>query len=283
MSAALCLATYGVGVSVTGPLILRRCSSTGHAPGVAVAAWLAAAGSAVGSWQVAAGLTIAAGPPWLRAAAVAAVIALLIRWVWAGAVTVGRDLRRRARHRDGLRLIARLDRHLGVWLVDTAEPLAYAVPGRGGLIVLTRGARERLSARQLSAVLAHERAHLSERHELISLAANVCSRALPWLPLFSQVGPHVALLLEMRADDAAARVHGARTVAGALAALSREAAPAGAFAAGGATVTLRTRRLRRAHGRRARRAGMAAAAACLLVFLTCPFLAALDVLCLHMI
>jgi Zn-dependent protease with chaperone function len=73
------------------------------------------------------------------------------------------------------------------------------------VIVLTRGTLDVLDDAQLAAVLAHERAHLSGRHHVLVLAVRALAAAFPCVPLFSAGAAAVALLAEMRADDAAAR------------------------------------------------------------------------------
>ena len=120
-------------------------------------------------------------------------------------------------------------------------------------MVVTSGARRALTERELRAVLAHERSHLAERHHLPIGLAGALARALPRLRLFGDCAVHTARLLEMRADDVAARAHGPLPVATALAALSTRAAPAGALGAAGATALLRVERLLATDRRAARR------------------------------
>lgn len=104
------------------------------------------------------------------------------------------------------------------------RPEAFAVPGRPGRIVVTTGMREHLSAAQLDAVIAHERAHLDGgHHRLVAIAdlACVAHPALWW------VARHVGFLVERAADEQAARAVGSRrTVAQAIGRASLAAAPA---------------------------------------------------------
>ena len=51
--------------------------------------------------------------------------------------------------------------------LDATRPAVYCVPGRPPTIVLTTGALAVLDTEQLTAVLAHERAHLAGRHHLL--------------------------------------------------------------------------------------------------------------------
>ena len=63
-------------------------------------------------------------------------------------------------------------------LIDDEHPAVYCLPGRRR-IVMTTGALRCLDARQLEAVLAHERAHLSGRHHLVLTFANALKDAFP--------------------------------------------------------------------------------------------------------
>jgi len=83
-----------------------------------------------------------------------------------------------------------------------------------------RGALDVLDDRQFSAVLAHEQAHLRQRHEWVMESFTAFHRAVP-PPLRSRAPlDAVRLLLEMVADDAAARRTGPAAVREALARLS---------------------------------------------------------------
>ena len=130
-------------------------------------------------------------------------------------------------------------------LVDARERAVYCVPGRPGTVVVSAGAREVLADGELDAVLTHELTHLTERHHLVLALWRGLVRSLPALPLFVWAEQQVAHLLELRADDAAARLHGPRTVAAALVALVRAgtATPAGALGASGGHVRARVERL----------------------------------------
>src|SRR5581483_3535026 len=97
-------------------------------------------------------------------------------------------------------------------------------------------------ARQLQAVLAHERAHLRCRHHLMLAAAAALARAFPRVPLFAQAGPELGVLAEMAAD-AAARRHGPDHLAKALVILARAGTRPAALAAGGPAAIARIQRL----------------------------------------
>jgi Zn-dependent protease with chaperone function len=129
-------------------------------------------------------------------------------------------------------------------VIDAARPAAYCVPGRPAAIVLTSGALAVLDPGQLTAVLAHERAHLAGRHHLLIALTRGLAVTLPAVPLFTRGPAEVARLAEMCADDAAARRSGRPTLVGALLAMGTGVAvPAAALAATTCAVTARVQRL----------------------------------------
>lgn len=153
-----------------------------------------------------------------------------------------RVARQRARHRNLLALLA--EPRGGTLVLDHPLPVAYCVPGRTAEIVLSTGARSLLTDGELAAVLAHEHAHLRERHALALAPFAALARLFPGC---RRLSADIHLLLEMRADDRAARRHGRDTVAAALEkfrAHGAAAAPPGALGAAAAT-TYRIDRLRR--------------------------------------
>lgn len=144
--------------------------------------------------------------------------------------------RGRGRQRDLLDLLSRQrDRLLGVHVVDHEVPLAYCVPGAGGRVVVTTAAVAALDERQLTAVLAHEHAHLDGRHDLVLFGADVVASAFPWSRFFQRARQELRLLVEMLADDEASRRSDRGVLATALVGLSQRPAPEGALGAGGET------------------------------------------------
>ena len=109
--------------------------------------------------------------------------------------------------------------------------------------MLTTGALRCLDSRQLDAVLAHERAHLSERHHLVLAFAAALRRAFPAVRFFAVAARQVSDLVEAAADDAAIRREHRLTLAGALLAVATAGVPAGALGAGGTTAAQRIQRL----------------------------------------
>lgn len=87
---------------------------------------------------------------------------------------------------------------------DIGRPAVYCLPGRRR-IVLTTGALARLDDGQLAPVLAHERAHLAERHHLVLRLAAALERAFPGARSFTVAAQQIGYLVEAAADDAATR------------------------------------------------------------------------------
>jgi beta-lactamase regulating signal transducer with metallopeptidase domain len=105
----------------------------------------------------------------------------------------------------------------------------------------------------LDAVLAHERAHLAGHHHQILALTRGLATILPRVALFTIGAREVARLLEMCADDAAARRHGPTTLLEALLALTGHAPlPRGALGATGTGLLARAERLAEPAARRDR-------------------------------
>jgi Zn-dependent protease with chaperone function len=160
---------------------------------------------------------------------------------------IERDLRRQ---RDAVDLAAEhADRHLRV--LEHTAPAAYCLPGTRPRIVITEGTIAALAPDELEAVLAHERAHARWRHELVVQPFVAWESALP-LPPARWATASVTALVEMLADDHAARAVGRPALARALVAIGGTAGPVPnqrtqTSAAPGATPTLdRVQRLVRA-------------------------------------
>lgn len=126
-------------------------------------------------------------------------------------------LRARRRHRMLLALIAHDDPAMpGVRVLDHPSAAAYCVPGLRSQVVVSEGARKLLSQDELAAVLAHEVAHVRERHDLVLLPFAALRRALPWSKVVADAQAQVELLIEMAADDRARRYCSPRRLATAL-------------------------------------------------------------------
>lgn len=186
----------------------------------------------------------------------------------AAAVSMGRTVRARARHRLLLDLVGRHSEQApGAALLDHPRATAYCLPGLRPRIVVSAGAVRLLGDRELAAVLEHERGHAHEHHGLVLLPLVPMGHLLHWVPYAARAPRAVATLLEMSADDYAARRHDPRHLAAALLQMAAgEAPPSCALGASQTAIEARVGRL--LEGRRPSRpaaaaAGLAAAAALL--------------------
>lgn len=118
-------------------------------------------------------------------------------------------------------------------------PTAYCLPGLHQRVVLTEGALRSLPPQQLAAVLAHERAHLRARHDLVLEFFTVLHQAVPGFLRSEAALAEVRLLVEVLADRVAVRVAGVAPVARALLTLAQGGHPEAAMAAGGSTARAR--------------------------------------------
>jgi Zn-dependent protease with chaperone function len=189
---------------------------------------------------------LARGADVLRVGSVGAlVVGLVLAVLPAGALVVclAEAVRLRRRHRDLLTLVGRDDPAVpGARVIDHAAPAAYCLPGRPVQVVLSAGTLRLLRGPELAAVLAHERAHGRERHDLVLLPFTALRRVFGWLRPVRVAVDAVALLVEMCADDRARREHGDAALASALLRFGAgppPGTPAGAL--GVADVALRAR------------------------------------------
>jgi beta-lactamase regulating signal transducer with metallopeptidase domain len=182
----------------------------------------------------------------LGAVGVLVAVILVARLAWCAVATLTATARAGRSHRLRLRLAGRQDDRLGALVVEHAEPAAYCMPGANHPVVLTTAALRLLNDTQLTAVLAHERAHQSGRHHLLVSLAAIPAAAFPWVPAFRHARSEVARLAELAADDVAAARSPRLAVAEALLTLgAAPVVPAAAWAlgAGGSTAAARVRRL----------------------------------------
>jgi Zn-dependent protease with chaperone function len=174
----------------------------------------------------------------IRLACLAGGVALLVVLCWVLLAATASVLRARQRQRTLLSLLAHGDPKVpGALVVDHPAAAAYCLPGLRSAIVISAGTLNLLNSQELAAVLAHERAHLRERHDLVLLPFTALLRAFGWAGVARQARQAVGLLIEMHADDRALRHRPARELATALlrvGAAGGSPAPAGALAASGA-------------------------------------------------
>ncbi|MGH3752638.1 MAG: M56 family metallopeptidase [Pseudonocardiaceae bacterium] len=126
-----------------------------------------------------------------------------------GAVRVVRVLRARRATTRELRAVCSSCGHGELAVVALDAPHAFAVPGRPGRILITRGLLTALDGDERRVVLAHERAHLQSRHHWLRAATEVCAAVNPVL---IPVRESVAFLVERCADEHAAMVTGSRAL-----------------------------------------------------------------------
>ncbi len=269
MTVAAVLVAYAACLGTLGSGVLGRAKWTARAPLLAIVTYLAAGWSVIAALGLA-GLTLAvhatalggglshligacvhrlqatygtpggatvAGLGLTLAGAVAA------RTVLTAAAHLRAAGRQALRHAQTARLVGRSEPSLGAVLVEHAQPAAYCVAGRQPTVILTTGAVQALDPGQLEAVLAHERAHLAGRHHRLVAMARIGREILPFLPLMRDAEEQVVRLVELQADDAAARARDPRLLATALVVLAAPASPAPALAAGATDSILRIRRL----------------------------------------
>ncbi|HEY1623015.1 MAG TPA: M48 family metalloprotease [Streptosporangiaceae bacterium] len=231
---AALLAVVAVGSVISVPVLVRA-NWPRRSPAAAIALWQAL-GLAGGTAAVGALLAIAL-PRGLSATRVLEIVGrhssmlltgirllslvaglalfALLCWVLAAAtVTV---IYARRRQLALLALLAHGDPKVpGALVLDHPAAAAYCVPGLRSKIVVSAGALELLGDAELAAVLAHERAHLRERHDLVLLPFTALRRAFPRSNACTEAYREVALLVEMLADDRALRARPARELVSAL-------------------------------------------------------------------
>ena len=146
--------------------------------------------------------------------------------------------RQRRRHRELLALLASPSGQDAATLVISHDsPVAYCLPGGArSVTVLSDGLMAALEPDELRAVLAHENAHLSQRHHLLLWAFAAWRQALPWLPTTRMAQESVSSLIEMLADDVALRSASKATLIKAIAIVA-SGSPTGANGAGPASGT----------------------------------------------
>ena len=135
----------------------------------------------------------------------AGVTLLAILW-WMLVMAFAAVVQARRRQRELLALLAHGDpKAPGALVVDHPVAAAYCLPGIRSRIVVSVGTLDLLAPAELAAVLAHERAHVRARHDLVLIPFTSLRRAFPRSRVIAQAYRTVALLVEMMADDHALR------------------------------------------------------------------------------
>ncbi|NTY61499.1 M56 family metallopeptidase [Mycolicibacterium sphagni] len=269
MSVAACLSLYAAALTWFCPPLLQRITYHGVAPRMGVAVWLTAIGTALAAWvgaigaaamalaaNIAHGTTVsfcldilglsdtAAGPGRVPTtlATVVAVVATI--WVARRTITGIRHLLvHSGDHARTARMIGTPTDRPDVVVIPAERPAAYCVAGRPHAIVLTSAAVQSLDLRQLAAVLAHEDAHIRGHHHQLLMVMRAMATALPRLPLFPAGASATTRLLEMCADDAAARRYGVSPLVESLVRLAGGPAAAVRLGAADTAVAARVTRL----------------------------------------
>lgn len=268
MTAAVYLLLYGMAVSWLASPLLSRLTRAGLNPHLGVLAWLTAIVGVLVAWSVAVALMVVNGVRGLPDSPVLVVCLELLGLpeqvatpgmpgmlvlIGAGVVVtvmvgvrVGRavhGLRASSHdHAHAARMLGEPTGRPDVFLLDAERPAAYCVVGRPNAIVVTTAAVQRLTESQLNAVLAHENAHIAGRHHQLLMVLRALGGTLSRLPLFPRGAAAVGELLEMCADDTAARRHGSRTLVAGMIKLAGPVAPAG-LAVAATAVARRANRL----------------------------------------
>jgi Zn-dependent protease with chaperone function len=268
MTGTVLLALMAAG-SALGAHLLTRARWTWRTPRTAIALWqalglawgLASIGTLLGFGVAPYGEGILVGVartfedpgvlPSVRLAAVAAGLTLALLLIGVLLVAIAGVVRARRRHRALLALVAHGDPEVpGTLVVDHPVAAAYCVPGVRSQVVVSAGTLALLGPYELAAVLAHERAHARERHDLVLLPFASLRRILPQSSIVARTLDAVELLIEMAADDRALRHRPAKQLVTALlrfASAGSAPTPAGTLGVAGADeispILVRVRRL----------------------------------------
>ncbi|MEX2291978.1 MAG: M56 family metallopeptidase [Mycobacteriales bacterium] len=253
-------------LAVVVPERLARASWAGRSPGLALLLWQAL-GLAGGLLAIEVAVTLAlspAGPTHLDAVralaagtasglpvwsyvALAVGALVLLRLLSVLVASTARTLRARRHHRVLVDMVATRNPLLAdTRVLEHTVPVAYCLPGLRPRVVLSSGVLALLRDDEVRAVLAHEAAHVEQRHDVVVLPFVALRATFPGLRGVRTAQAEVALLVEMLADDRAVRRHPRDVLARALYKVGAGAVPAGALGVAGAghgAVLVRAQRL----------------------------------------
>jgi len=234
------LALLAITLAIPAPILLARARWTRRSPASALLLWqsIAVAGGlsmigaplAIGLSPFGAdfgsasrgalasiaryGVAAVPGASWVGIGTAGALAGYLLTHL---AVTIVRVQRQRRRHLALLELLGGPAPHAGALLLDEAAPVAYCIPrARRPLTVVSRGLLELLDDREVDAVIAHERAHAEQRHDVLLVAFRAWRSALPGFPAAALAERQVSELVEMLADDRARKATNGRVLARAI-------------------------------------------------------------------
>lgn len=195
------------GTALLGAGVVYGLSPLGGSPAEAVGA----AAAALGDGALPDGLGVT------HVVALVATGLLAARLLGVLAATALRTVRARRRHRDLLDVLGTpWPAAPGARVLDHPVPVAYCLPGRRSRLVLSAGVLETLDPAGVRAVLAHERTHLRERHDLVVLPFVAWGATAPFVRGMVCAQVAVAALVEMRADDVATNGSAPAELVGAL-------------------------------------------------------------------
>lgn len=224
MIAPLALAALAVALAWPVPLLLARAGWPSRSPAAALVLWQAIA-IAGGLSMIGALLTFGLAPfgpdlltatrnlvtgevdrieSW-NALALCGAALLTGHLVLNLVLTVVRSERQRRRHEQLVRLLSS-PHESGARLIDSPAPVAYCLPGAlSSITVVSAGLLDLLDEGELRAVVEHEKAHVTQRHDVVLVAFRAWYASLPWFPIAFRAQREVGLLVEMLADDTARR------------------------------------------------------------------------------
>ena len=207
----------------------------------------------------------AVDPAWTLASLL--VVALVGALTMSAARSTMRVRRERAHHRQ--RACAPSSSGDLQVVTGVEPPSIWCIPGpRGGTIFATASAVELLTAAELRGAVGHERAHLRRRHHLMVLAADVVTSILGPVGFLRRYPEIVRFLVELDADDVAARTCTRRVLAFALYRLGSASVAPGTLGANDTATDRRIRRLLDRHGSQSTTAPLHAGLAILVLFAT---------------
>ena len=219
------------------PVWLSRAEWPMRAPVLALLVWqavgLAGGFSMIGALALT-GLALWPAQSWLALVPAAVFAAYLLTHL---GVTIVQVTRQRHRHLALVDLLsAPHPTRARTRVLDDAVPVAYCLPrGAGSVTVLSQGLLDRLDPDELVAVIAHERGHVEQRHDILLLAFRAWRSALPWFPVAALADAEVAALVEMLADDHARREVRDEVLARAILAVGASGVPGAEVDAAGST------------------------------------------------
>lgn len=235
MIAVLALVVVAVVVTLLAPIILTRGTWWLHRPQLALRLWLGALLIAAASLLLSVGTAAVIVATNAHMHGIGAPAAGLFAWCGLGVaggvaalLAANAEPISAAKRRTDVavtllvaRSTVRSERIGGqeVAYLQTADPIACSTSD--GRVLISTGVEDAMPQACVRAVIEHERAHVLGRHDLIARIAALNAAAFPRLRTAREFRKTVALLIELVADDTAARVCGPATICNALTLMDR--------------------------------------------------------------